>query len=370
MNSRNKFSTKHCIYLTLILSILFSHTLSIGQDVSGIVTDAVTGEPLHMVNVYLNNTTLGDATDIKGEFIIKNVTPGYYEIIVSIIGYEFFKKRIEIKAAGKNIFNFEMILEPIIAPTLKVEAARPKEWLKHLEKFKKAFLGATPNAKKCEIKNTEYISFSYSDITNVLIAFSHHPLEIINQGLGYKLNIYLVDFKYNELTRNIHYEYNAKFQPLEPKDEKEKKQWQKNRVKAYYGSKRHFMHSLLTQSLEEEGFQMNSALTMDIGHDPFKKKLYAKDVLSLNNILYFPEYLEVIYTREVLPKDYKEYLKDNHLQQPEYYQNSWLKLNYLGGVVVNKNGSIYDPYNVLIVYGFWTWERVADSLPLDYNPEQ
>lgn len=361
-------SIKKCT-LIIITSILISSTNITGQDISGIITDASTGEPVYMVSVYLKNTTLGDATDEKGEYIINDVTPGHYEIIVSMIGYSLLEKRIQINQDENNIYNFEIKSEPIKAPPLKVEAQRPKEWLKHRDIFTKSFLGDTPNAKRCTIKNTEYISFDYNDLHNTLTATSDYPLEIINQGLGYKLTVDLIDFRHNELTRNTRYEYSAKFQPLEPKNEKEKNVWEKNRTKAYYGSQLHFMHSLYSHSLEDEGFQINATSTMYVGEDPLKKKLSSEDVLFAGNILSFQGYLEVIYKGEIIPRDYRKYLKKYGMELPEHFQYSWLKLNNNSSIIVNKNGSIYDPHTSLTVFGYWIWERVADSLPLNYTPE-
>jgi len=361
-------SIKKCIFI--ITASIFTFFINVtGQDITGIITDASTGEPVYMVSVYLKNTTLGDATDQQGKYIITDVAPGHYEIIVSMIGYSLLSKRIQVNAFKKNIYNFEIKPEPIQGLTLRVEAERPKEWLKNLKIFKKAFLGETRNAKKCEMKNTEYMTFNENDFNNILTASSEHQLEIINKGLGYTLTVDLINFEHNKLTRNTRYEYSAKFQPLEPEDKKEKEQWEKRRLKAYYGSTLHFMRSLYSNSLEEEGFQINATSTMYIGEDPSKKKLSGQDILFTGNILSFSEYIEVIYKREIIPRDYKKYLLKLGMQQPEHFQFSWLQLNNSSSVIANKNGSVYDPYNSLTVYGYWIWERVADSLPFNYTPE-
>ena len=53
----------------------------------GVVSDMVTGAPIAMVNVFLNHTGLGSATDRSGFFTIPNVRPGRYELVVQHIGY-------------------------------------------------------------------------------------------------------------------------------------------------------------------------------------------------------------------------------------------------------------------------------------------
>jgi len=360
---------KKYILIFSIVSVFIFFTNAIGEEITGIITDTSTGEPVYMVSVYLKNTTLGDVTNTNGEYIITDVEPGHYEIIVSMIGYALLRERIQVNAFRKNIYNFKIEPEPIQGPTLRVEAERPKEWLKNLKIFKKAFLGETRNAKKCEIQNTEYMIFNYNDSNNILTASSTHQLEVMNKALGYRLTVDLINFEHNELTRNTQYEYSAQFQSLEPEDEKEKVQWEERRLKAYYGSQLHFMRSLHKNSLEEQGFQIHSTETMYIGEDPSKKELTGSEILSSNNTLTFSGFLEVIYKKEIIPRDYKKYIKRYGMDQPEYYQYTWLQLNNYSSVVVNKNGSIYDPFNSLTVFGFWFWERVADSVPLDYSPQ-
>ena len=56
--------------------------------ISGRVTDSETGEPLPGVNMIVEGTTLGAATDLKGYFVILNVPPGVYTLKASMIGYK------------------------------------------------------------------------------------------------------------------------------------------------------------------------------------------------------------------------------------------------------------------------------------------
>ncbi|MDZ7373893.1 MAG: TonB-dependent receptor [candidate division KSB1 bacterium] len=55
--------------------------------IAGRVTDARTGEPLPGVNVILENTQMGAATDENGEYFIINVPPGTYSVVARMIGY-------------------------------------------------------------------------------------------------------------------------------------------------------------------------------------------------------------------------------------------------------------------------------------------
>ncbi|MFT5957677.1 MAG: outer membrane receptor for ferrienterochelin and colicin, partial [Flavobacteriales bacterium] len=81
------------IYLLFLLSFFISPTL-FGQAGSGTlkgkVTDSETGEPLPFVNVvvFLNgNQITGANTDFDGEYTVKPIDPGTYEVLFSYVGY-------------------------------------------------------------------------------------------------------------------------------------------------------------------------------------------------------------------------------------------------------------------------------------------
>ncbi len=74
------------LLFTFILLTNFSIFAQSGK-VSGTVTDAATGEPLIGVNVIIEGTAFGAATDLDGYFVILNVTPGTYNIKATYIGF-------------------------------------------------------------------------------------------------------------------------------------------------------------------------------------------------------------------------------------------------------------------------------------------
>ncbi|MFO7847252.1 MAG: SusC/RagA family TonB-linked outer membrane protein [Balneolaceae bacterium] len=65
-------------------------------SVTGQVTDAESGEALPGVNVLIEQSQQGAATDIDGEFEITNVEPGTYTVSASYIGYERFETSVEV----------------------------------------------------------------------------------------------------------------------------------------------------------------------------------------------------------------------------------------------------------------------------------
>jgi outer membrane receptor for ferrienterochelin and colicin len=75
------------ILLIFILLPFFIHPGSTGK-LSGSIKDAQTGEPLVGANVIIEGTNFGAATNVDGEFVILNISPGKYNIKFSFIGYK------------------------------------------------------------------------------------------------------------------------------------------------------------------------------------------------------------------------------------------------------------------------------------------
>jgi len=80
-------------------------------------------------------------------------------------------------------------------------------------------------------------------------------LEIENQALGYKIKYLLTDFTFNTNTKEIHYEGPVLFTEMEGTP-KRGHRWLENRKQAYEGSMMHFLRSVMSDRLEEEGFRV------------------------------------------------------------------------------------------------------------------
>ncbi len=73
----------------VLISALVSASVLGGTTgkIAGVVKDKRTGEPLVGVNVVLEGTTLGAASDIEGRYVILAIPPGKYTVVASLIGY-------------------------------------------------------------------------------------------------------------------------------------------------------------------------------------------------------------------------------------------------------------------------------------------
>ncbi len=77
--------------LVLICSITVLQNSALSQTtgkIMGSVVDAETGSPLPFANVMIEESSIGAATDLNGDYYILNVTPGNYTLLVQMMGYE------------------------------------------------------------------------------------------------------------------------------------------------------------------------------------------------------------------------------------------------------------------------------------------
>ncbi len=112
----------------LILLVAFSSGFAgITGKITGLVTDAETGEPLPGVNIAVEGTNLGAATGVDGEYIILNVPVGTYELRATMMGYTPVRVknvRVSIDITTKQAFELSpKVLD--IAEDITIVASRP-----------------------------------------------------------------------------------------------------------------------------------------------------------------------------------------------------------------------------------------------------
>jgi len=86
--------------MATFLLIVFSSFSLVAQkaNITGKVIDASTGEPLIGANVGIENTGIGAASDLNGEFTMYNVPVDNYIIICKYLGYESIELPVEMEA--------------------------------------------------------------------------------------------------------------------------------------------------------------------------------------------------------------------------------------------------------------------------------
>lgn len=382
---------------TLILALFLLSFLFPRSIVSGYVIDKNTGIAIQTANVFLSETTYGSTTHKDGYFSIRNIEPGKYTIVVSVVGYEKLINYIRIEKHEDLEFQFELIQKIIKMPEINVSAKDARRRKKNLSKFKRAFLGNTYNALETRILNSQVLEFASK--THSLTAKADSPLIIENKGLGYKILYTLEYFEYGHTF--VKFSGNSSFSELIPRDETEASRWKKNRIKAYNGSLRHFITVISRQYLLEieKYIIMNStrvsekglAVMGDIKHNKHDLEgdfviWFSESIENIKNgtpgktipmnklitlgernneiVLKFKDYLVVKYAGE---RESLAYLRDFMETRIPGKQISWLNLAR-DSVILDIQGRYQDPLFQLHTGGYMAWERLGEMLPADYNP--
>ena len=93
----------------IILQLFLFSSILIAQEtgsLTGKVVEDLTGEPLAFINVVIENTGLGAATDMSGYYKFTRIPAGTHRIIVSAVGYSRLAETVIIEAGKETIKNF------------------------------------------------------------------------------------------------------------------------------------------------------------------------------------------------------------------------------------------------------------------------
>lgn len=367
-NQHGKHLRTKSFIVALLISLscfttLLAHVIP-RTKITGAITDSSTGQPLYFADVFLHNTSMGTATDAEGRYSIDNVPMGSYDLVVRMIGYGFVSMRIHLNSTDEKRVDLSLRSEPIQAPLLRITAKYPRKWKRNLQRFRALFLGKSRNARKCTLVNSEILNFAYDDSSRMFTTNAAKPLKVRNLALGYMVDVHIQHFRFDEAGKVLYFHHNSRFDPLRPENEREAKRWRKNRVKAYNGSRRHFIASLMEDALEKDGYEIYlKSAKVEPG------ELLLLDGRPYENVLSFSGYLKVIFTKEPVPAEFRQPRTARGvmiIHSEESCQISRLALNQ-ERVTVNALGHIYEPYGVTM-HGYWTMERFAEALPMDYEP--
>ncbi|HEX2869011.1 MAG TPA: TonB-dependent receptor [Ignavibacteriales bacterium] len=110
-------------HLLIAVFIIFSQFIKAqdkpGGSISGEVRDVVTKQPLAYANIIIDGTSFGTASDSRGYFTIKNVSPGVFQVKASFIGYEqMVKTDVSVSQNRNTTLYFD--LQPVLVQTGEV----------------------------------------------------------------------------------------------------------------------------------------------------------------------------------------------------------------------------------------------------------
>ncbi|UCH09798.1 MAG: TonB-dependent receptor [Fidelibacterota bacterium] len=116
--------------MAAIVFVLYAHSSSLFAGttgkISGVITNAITGEPLPGTNIVIEGTTMGAATDANGFYFIINVPPGYYTVSASMIGYTPMSKTlVQVVTDMTSKVDFQLSTTVLEGEAVRVIAERP-----------------------------------------------------------------------------------------------------------------------------------------------------------------------------------------------------------------------------------------------------
>lgn len=400
---------KKLLYLFFIIAF---QTLSAQVIIKGNVSSK--SAPLEEAAVYINNSSIGTSTDSNGDFEL-TVKNGTYDIVVSYLGFKTISYTLN-TAEYKKPLQFIMEEEANMLDEIVLRnTVYDDNWRYNLQEFKRSFIGLSSLSKDCIILNPKVLHFEFDTKKSRLEAFAKEPLKIRHKSLGYLIYYDLVSFS---LEKNVvTYLGYTKYENLKGGRSKKRK-WSKNRLKAYEGSREHFFKSLVNGKTSSEGFVINQFKRIKNPQRPSDAEIrkarlflrsrgsinYTKKISTPKNAIdsalitirksRLSRYVDYVYKKNV-PLD-EIVLKDstkNYLVFENYLNIVYTKEkedpNYVGSVFssrkrnlgpqtssivlikkrpyIEPSGQIVNPLDVFYE-GYWAFEKMAETLPLDYEP--
>ncbi len=239
------------VWLTACLLIGLT-TVSFAQTttLTGYVTDAATGKVMPFANVYLNGSTRGTLTNEQGHYSLSGVPLGTVEVVASFVGYQPQRHTLRLDDNQIKKANFRLNPSDQTLATVTVRA-NSKKWQQHLKQFKRQLFGE-PFGGQCQIMNPDVLTFH--EEAGHLKATASEPLVIENGALGYRLHYDLLYFDGSFL--GVYYAGTSRFEELTATNEQQANRFGRNRMRAYQGSLRHLMASLVSGTYEQKGFMV------------------------------------------------------------------------------------------------------------------
>ncbi len=111
--------------LVIIFSLLMVNITAAQNNeatINGFVYDASTGETLIGANVLLKKINRGVTTNVSGYYVIPQIDPDGYEVVVSYVGYKSFSTKVSLKANENKRLDVSLTPQDIVGREIVVSA--------------------------------------------------------------------------------------------------------------------------------------------------------------------------------------------------------------------------------------------------------
>ncbi len=356
--------------------LLFSG-FSFSQTITGTVREKGTGLPLPLANVFINNTTIGAATDVDGKFRLSGNFSNDIELVASFVGYVTEVKTVSFRGKNEVQIDFQLAFNESNLSEVELKAKRDKSWERELRRFEEAFLALPDDPYKADIEilNPWVLDFGKvkaSKGPNYIQATTQEPLKIKNKALGYDLTYYLQDFRV--MRNGTRFFGQVFYEPSKSENPQESEQWIKARENNYHSSLRDLNQSILLNSRDSLDFNIYHALPEKMDRKRTNDFYEELD----KSIVLIPK--DSILRRPMGDGSYRVFLPGrmevHHLDKSwrnDYYTNVYHAISWIeapeGYYDIDLRGTLINPTQ-LILSGYLSRQRVARILPLDFEPNE
>ena len=115
--------------------------------------------PLPFATVFLANTTRGVLSNGQGQFVLTNVPPGKFDLVVSYLGFQPLKLTVQTSEATFYRIGLRPEENQLAGVTVKARSRRSAEWATNVEFFTTYFIGQSRNASQCRLLNPDVLYF-------------------------------------------------------------------------------------------------------------------------------------------------------------------------------------------------------------------
>jgi len=343
--------------------------------------DGATKKSISDAHTFINNSSLGTTSNNNG----------YCELIISaqetqvlVITHMLYETLIIDSERYHNLENsdaIEMQSKSVDLNEIVVTAKGGKKWKRNFRRFRKTLLGKGKAASKCKILNPEVLRFEEKNGTLWVKAID--LLHIENDYLGYTINFWL-EVLLIEVDDSTFYNGYAQF--IDKTDANDTG-YIKRRKTIYSQSIPHFLRSLLKSSNEAELKDFGYKLSFDryekrafetiiTPSDP--SAIVQPDSVTGRHRLYFSEFLTVQHAGLNVSSSNVVQIAVSSEEQQKFGSSSTQSLGANQQYAISRLYKV-EPYllfdergniinkSAVRQYGYWAEQRLASTLPIDYN---
>ena len=323
------------------------------HTISGKLVDSLTNAAIDQAHVYLDQTDIGTLTDVNGNFTLKSIPSGAYDLVISHLTYGVYNYVLNVTKDEDDVI-IRVAPKITLLPELEVISVKDNQFNQYVDMFKREVLGVSQNARSCVINNPEDI-LVYRDSTHLrdeFEIFTKKPLLITNRSLGYQIQYDLVFFESkNSQTLFIG---RSNFMPMVSPDKRQMNRWRRNRMISYRGSLRDFVATENKEDGKASIYKRSvvNKIPNSLQFKYFPADIKSKDVLqlvALSKELQEGRYMEVYH---------KRMKKESYISKADFE----FKADYKYKLIRD----YFDPKRGVIIYGYWATRRLGDTLPLNF----